>query len=190
MTADTYPFNYVEPPGPPEKMAGRWREAPADGNRFQLINFPPLPGKCAACGYSGGTDSISSTYERMFIDLGFDVDYYGTIVFCTTCVIEMGSVLGFVTPTVANELRDKVSSLTASNQELGLANNQLRGALNVLTSVSSVYATPVDSDKIKPESTGEAIGTESTASKLSLVKGRGNVSSITSRSDNNDGLDI
>ena len=187
----TYPFgDYVEPPGPIERTAGRWREAPADGNKFQLVKWPPLPGKCASCGYSGGNDNLTSDYERMFIDLSFDVDFYGTVVFCSACVIEMGSVLGFVPPETHQNVVSIVSELSAKNQELSLANDQLRNVVHTLTSDSRLALVSVASVTATGPNADEIIGTESEPDAPVSVERRNFVSSDSGRRDNYDGLDI
>jgi len=196
MTAEVnrapYPFNdYVEPDAPPERTAGRWREAPAIGSKFQLVKWLPLPGKCASCGYSGGTNDLSADYERMFIDFGFDVDFYGVVGFCTDCVKEMGTVLGLVPPEEYQKVLTDLSAEISRSQELGLANDQLRGTIHTLTDVDRtphfIVRQGSESESTVAESDSES---EPTADELDSLKRRLNIPSSTGRSDNNGGLDI
>lgn len=55
--------------------------------RFKFLERPAVaPGKCAVCG----------SVERPVIDFGFDVDYYGTVYICVTCLTEAAGIAGIV----------------------------------------------------------------------------------------------
>lgn len=53
--------------------------------RFKLLERPvALPGKCACCG----------AVDRPVVDFGFDLDFYGVVYLCTTCLGEASEVAG------------------------------------------------------------------------------------------------
>lgn len=103
-------------------------------NKFQLLDNPvALPHKCAGCGYPGGT-SETGIAARQFIDWGITLEYYGAVIFCENCIIEVASVLGFVPPEKIDAALDKITELLAQNQELRLANDSLRTTVHTLSS--------------------------------------------------------
>lgn len=63
--------------------------------RFQYSDRPNvLPGKCAVCG----------SVERPVIDFGMQLDFYGAVLLCTTCILEAASLIAKVegaTPVVS-----------------------------------------------------------------------------------------
>lgn len=55
--------------------------------RFQLLDRPlTLPGKCAVCG----------TADRSVVDFGADVDWFGAIYLCVSCLTEAAATIGMV----------------------------------------------------------------------------------------------
>ena len=55
---------------------------PLLNSRFKLIDRPIVPpGKCAVCG----------TVDRPVIDFGLNVDFYGAMYLCVTCLTEVSS---------------------------------------------------------------------------------------------------
>lgn len=55
--------------------------------RVKVLARPfPSPGKCAMCG----------AVDRAVVDLGFDIRGYGTVMFCTVCVTEIGEAVELV----------------------------------------------------------------------------------------------
>lgn len=55
--------------------------------RVKVLARPfPSPGKCAMCG----------AVDRTVVDLGFDIRGYGTVMFCTVCVTEIGEAVDLV----------------------------------------------------------------------------------------------
>jgi hypothetical protein len=58
-------------------------------SRFTILDSPvKKPGVCALCGDSGGDG-------RQFVDFGKSVEWYGVVYFCTVCVTEAATLLGF-----------------------------------------------------------------------------------------------
>jgi hypothetical protein len=64
--------------------------------KFQIIEgYPPIsPNKCMTCGKYHGT----------FIDFGFNDDWYGAVYFCTDCISDMATQLGYCGPSQKNAL--------------------------------------------------------------------------------------
>lgn len=58
--------------------------------KFQIIEgyLPISPNKCMACGSFHGT----------FIDFGLNDDWYGAVYFCSDCVSDMATQLGYASP--------------------------------------------------------------------------------------------
>lgn len=64
-------------------------EIPA-GSRFSIHENPNVaPGVCVVCKHPGGDG-------RLFVDFGFQLDWYGAIYFCDSCVRELCEAIGFV----------------------------------------------------------------------------------------------
>jgi len=98
--------------------------------RVTVHRIPPAaPGKCVVCGFSGDVEE-----SRLFVDFGFDIDYYGVVYFCSLCMTEVANAIGYVSidqynkvQTLNMELADKVLELT---DERDAATNALRAYLN------------------------------------------------------------
>jgi hypothetical protein len=55
--------------------------------RFQLLDRPAaLPGKCAVCG----------AVNKPVVDFGFDLDFYGVVMFCVECLRSAAQIIGMV----------------------------------------------------------------------------------------------
>lgn len=91
---------------------------------------PAAPGKCVVCGYSGGKDED----DRTFIDFGFDLDYYGVVYFCSSCMVEIANVIGFFSEDQYNKIaRENLllsDSLGTVRRERDAATDALRTYLN------------------------------------------------------------
>jgi hypothetical protein len=96
--------------------------------RVRLVKGTPpcAPGKCVLCGDCGNKDSE-------FIDFGFELDFYGVIYFCQTCIIEISSVLDFVPKKQLEEVKDNLAratfaldAMTAQVEELSSVINSLK----------------------------------------------------------------
>jgi len=106
--------------------------------KVQVHRVPPAaPGKCVVCGFSGDVED-----SRLFIDFGFDIDYYGVVYFCSLCMTEVANAIGFVSidqytkiQTLNMELVDRVEELT---NERDASTNALRAYLNGRPGVGAV----------------------------------------------------
>ncbi len=89
-------------------------------SRFNTSLTPPnLPGKCIVCGNSGGDG-------RIFVDFGFDIDFYGTVYWCSVCLIEPVNHLGWINPTQWTALNESNELLISRVQNLETENALLR----------------------------------------------------------------
>ena len=60
-------------------------------SRFRILDEPNImPGKCAVCGGVRGP----------VVDFGLNIQYYGAVMLCVTCVQEAGDRVGMVRPEV------------------------------------------------------------------------------------------
>ena len=80
-------------------------------SKFQLITVAPLPSDCVAC----GSKSIGS---NEFVDLTKDIDYYGAILLCKNCAVEVAELLGFIDSKDADDARLEAERLTENYWEL------------------------------------------------------------------------
>jgi len=82
--------------------------------RIVTHNVPPAaPGKCVVCGFGGRDD-------RVYIDFGFDIDYYGVVYFCSECMTEVAAAVGYIK-------QDKYDRIQIENLKL---EDKLRTALD------------------------------------------------------------
>lgn len=94
--------------------------------RFYLSNTPVAsPGHCAICGYSGS--------ERQYLDPRLDFEFFGSVIFCDTCVSSMASMFGFIEPAQALALEAKVEE---AEREL----IKLRAAAAAMEDLSVAFA--------------------------------------------------
>lgn len=78
--------------------------AQVDGSRIRILDAPQLaPGVCSICGSSRNDD-------RKYVDLGIDVDYVGTMYFCTFCLVELVNALGCLTQEQSVALQEEVDA--------------------------------------------------------------------------------
>lgn len=124
---------------------------------FSLILTPQaLPGKCGGCG--------KAKWEQGFIDTGLQFDFYGALIFCGECVLDMASKFGFITPEAADHLRSQIEALqteTVTQREalLGLedaVDGLLRARAAIPTNIASDSLVTVpeiaDAPSVTPES--------------------------------------
>lgn len=161
-------------------------------SKVQLIKGTPpcQPGKCAICGNCGDMDSE-------FLDFGLELDFYGVVYFCSSCV--MGDVLSAM-DLVLRERLEEVQDLLEhekSRAETFLQTNiELRGIIDSLTNNhgfvvsdsgdSSISEQPVVDEKPETAQSAEPISRKSTATKSRSAK-QTNVTGSTSVR-NDDGI--
>ena len=62
-------------------------------SRFKVLERPTLsPGKCAVCG----------AVDRSVVDFGLNIQYYGAVMLCVTCLTEAAGRIGMYTPEAFN----------------------------------------------------------------------------------------
>lgn len=99
--------------------------------RFQLVDTPPLPGKCAICGYSASGENEPDD-RRRYVDFGLDIDYYGVVVFCTECVHSLVTQLGYALPSEVDEMRTHLGEALGELSRLSVAVEGISGLANYL----------------------------------------------------------
>jgi hypothetical protein len=85
-----------------------------------------LPGKCLVCGASDNNDG------REYIDIGFELDFYGVIYFCTHCFGEVALGVGFTKIKNVEDLNNEYHKLMLELAGVSAENVKLRVALNSL----------------------------------------------------------
>jgi hypothetical protein len=96
------------------------------GGRFTISNIAPAaPGKCVVCGSVGGDG-------RKFVDFGFDIDFYGTVYFCSVCLVECCNCIGWISEQQWHALNESNEQLITRVQHLETDNAHLRNGLNAL----------------------------------------------------------
>lgn len=104
------------------------------GDRIQVLDRPvALPGKCAICGYSGSENGDG----RKFIDINFDMDFYGAVIFCAGCIVGIANKLGFISPEQADKLRLEKDQAITELQKVAAENAKLRASLDSLNFLGS-----------------------------------------------------
>lgn len=79
-------------------------------SRFSISANPNVaPGFCAVCRNPGGDG-------RWFVDFGFNLDWYGAVYFCSECVRELATGIGYGPKNEVDALKELVNKLT---RELG-----------------------------------------------------------------------
>ena len=92
---------------------------------FSLTQSPQaLPGKCGQCGKA--KDNLG------FIDTGLQFDFYGALIFCSECVLDMASKFGYINMETADNLKSRVAALEEENMRQRAALLGLEEALDGL----------------------------------------------------------
>lgn len=131
--------------------------------RVQVLDAPvALPGKCVQCGSSTNSDG------RKFVDIGFELDYYGVIYFCTHCLTELSNALGYANPEQVKDLEDRLSEIVDHVARIEAENVKLRNALSNLDFLGIKQSSTVEKSEIKPAA-------KSGSTKPSNESGRTNV---------------
>lgn len=138
------------------------------GGRFQICKVPPnLPGKCVVCG-AWGSDG------RDFVDFGFDIDFYGTVYFCSCCLTEVCNQLGYINPEQWTSVNTMNDELIRRIQSLEAENGLLRSSLSSIDLVRSYYGPSDDgevSEEPAPSDEGEPELTDFKSSESDLFYG-------------------
>lgn len=91
-------------------------------SRVRILDAPAtLPGHCAMC-------RASRSDDRKYIDIGLQVDLFGTVIFCTMCIGEIASAAGFAPVESINSLVGEFYDLKDEHQKLSLKYGVLANA--------------------------------------------------------------
>jgi hypothetical protein len=103
---------------------------------LQLAQYGPVtaPGKCVSCG--------AADFDRKYIDLGFDIDFYGRVYTCIECFSQGVEELG-LHPN--NDLKLRIIELETALEE---ANARAFDPGNLLGGISDLIAS-VDQDALE-----------------------------------------
>jgi hypothetical protein len=110
--------------------------------RFHVLDQPyAAPSKCAFCGLGHSQDGKVS-----FIDTTLDLDFYGVVYICSTCLTEIAASLDYVSPQYWKTLKESYDQIYDENDRLAAENAGLRDAVNILTGHTCI------SSHVSPES--------------------------------------
>lgn len=113
------------------------------GDRLQVIARPlTLPGVCAVCGYAG-TNAGDDADKRVFLDFQLDVDFYGRVYFCSTCLRQAANALSWLSLDQSEKLTNKIATQESELIVLREQNERLRGSLASLLGRSDDPSIPV-----------------------------------------------
>lgn len=95
--------------------------------RVQIVEGSPpaLPGKCAMCGTTNGT----------FVDMGWDIEFYGVVYFCRYCIAQVCEVIGFISSERYEEMKVENKELLDKINKLKEENDEFRRALDAINRV-------------------------------------------------------
>jgi hypothetical protein len=115
--------------------------------KFKILNNPmALPAKCAFCGIGHNDEG-----RRRFIDTSLDLDFYGVVYMCTTCLNEIAESLGYISNDKWNGLKLKLDHIRDENELVKAENDGLRDAVNILTGHRCYYVEPIPERSNEPE---------------------------------------
>jgi hypothetical protein len=82
-------------------------------SKYIIVDVPRMqPGKCANCG-------ASKNDGRKYVDFGLQVDWYGTVYLCGTCLHDVSNEMGLF-----NEIEQKLSLVIDMDERLAALKNQ------------------------------------------------------------------
>jgi hypothetical protein len=126
----------------------------AGNGRIMIIARPlTLPGCCAVCGYSGTVQGAEGD-TRVFIDFQLDLDYHGRVYWCSTCLLEAATLLGWLGVKQAEELLARVASQESELIILREQNERLRSSLASLLGQSDTSVSDLLSSSSEVEQSG------------------------------------
>lgn len=112
-------------------------------SRFTLLDKPlVLPMKCAIC--------FSSATDRKYVDLDISFDRYGRIYLCSSCILEVASLINLVP--VAELAVAKAAYKSAIRKLAGVVqeNEDLRNAVATLRNLDNLGDSVLDSNSVRP----------------------------------------
>jgi hypothetical protein len=125
----------------------------------------PIPGTCVVC--------AKSYDEYGFAAIGAFLEFYGEIMFCRDCSLQLIEAWGGLNPDEADELKDKLeitqallSTVQAENEKLDESLGSIRHSLSVLGLNLSPVVASVETNPDEHSDSGERVGdvTESVSS--------------------------
>ncbi len=120
--------------------------------KVQIIRGTPpaQPGKCVMCG----------TTDGVFIDIGFEIDYYGVVYFCFgVCFVEIANVLGYYSPEQVEQIKHTYEELVKVNASLIEEITVLKNALDSITNVRDFCYSLVPANVAELETEPEPVAT-------------------------------
>lgn len=111
-------------------------------SRVYILDTPvALPGHCVMCRASRNDD-------RKYVDFGMQLDFYGSVIFCTFCIRDVAAAVGFVPNTLlveaTHEYTNSVKENMACIDELRKKNEALTNALSADFDFDSVTSSLAD----------------------------------------------
>lgn len=130
--------------------------APPLTSRFQLLDRPVAhPGKCCVCGAT----------DRECVDFGMDLEDYGAVYFCTSCLREVGLIVGLIHPDVYEQAKleagQSVEEYLSAHEKVAVTHEFYELCHNLV----SGFSTAVSPDDVRvgrsdPEPVDETHGTD------------------------------
>lgn len=154
------------------------RKQTTTSSRFKILDAPyATPGKCAVCGYAASGNETEPDDKRQYIDFGLDIDYYGVVYICTTCIHELTHQLGYILPVEADEFENKIEELTSRITRLEVVTDVINSMADVL--IMHGWVSSVGSDfSVEGESTFKEAApdgsTNNSESEQPIVESRSN----------------
>ena len=113
--------------------------------RFHVLDQPyAAPSKCAFCGLGHSNEGKVS-----FIDTTLDLDFYGVVYICSTCLTEISSSLGYIGKEAWGDIKRALDDKLNMIDILKAENDGLRDAVNILTGHRCVSTKLDNSDAVK-----------------------------------------
>jgi hypothetical protein len=99
----------------------RMMTLPSDTFKYVPVGLLPMPGTCATCGSN----------QRGCVDFGITVEYFGALLICESCIIDITNVeqLGLMTRKEAAAIVEQNDLFVLRDREMVSAREDLRNAL-------------------------------------------------------------
>lgn len=102
-------------------------------SRFSVREWPEVPpSKCMICGAQHKRDG------RQYLDFGLNIARYGAVYFCTLCIGEAATMIGYLDPKVARQLETDWNKLNSEVEQCKDENGRLRRALSELDFLGNI----------------------------------------------------
>lgn len=124
----------------------------SQSDKVTITQYPALPSLCRVCNFSADGN-------REFVDfqLSFDID--GAINICTFCMVNIVQALGFIDPSEAQGLMDRISTLLETNKELAENNARLNTTLDSILGVRpDLVRDRLLSDEVADQQSDDSLG--------------------------------